>query len=488
MAESNVHVERPSTANRRGSPHDTSWPRASLKFSVFLTIFALVEAACVILTAAVSKYIYIDLILWQDQGVGLYLLPAPMLAVTFYLFMKQAGLYETAALTEPTVACGKLWGALAMALLVVLGILYFLKTAEWYSRGWFVTWFVLSAAALFAGRVAAKRRVRNMIASGRLVRRAAIFGTIEFIAKMKEEIEQSDPSVVVKGLYLAKPTVVSSPEMAFDGGLAELKRALDKGAYDSVFIGLPSQDSERVQAAVGGLASYSTELLICTDLEPDPVVVQGTRNFGPLRTNVVNLVPLSEIHGFIKASLDYAVAAVGLLCLAPLLGLIALAIKLDSPGPVFFRQRRYGQNNRVFRIFKFRTMAVAEDGATVKQAERNDPRVTKIGRFLRRTSIDELPQLINVLTGDMSIVGPRPHALAHDQIFEEELDLFSRRRRVRPGLTGWAQVHGFRGETKTTDDVRSRMQHDLYYIDNWSIWLDIEIIARTVFVLFKGAY
>jgi putative colanic acid biosynthesis UDP-glucose lipid carrier transferase len=218
------------------------------------------------------------------------------------------------------------------------------------------------------------------------------------------------------------------------------------------------------------------------------VVVHGSRNFGPLRTNVVNLVPLSESNVLLKSMLDYAVALVGLIVLAPLLAVVALAIKIDSPGPVFFRQRRYGQNNSIFRIFKFRTMAVTEDGPTVKQAERDDPRVTRMGRILRRTSIDELPQLLNVLTGDMSIVGPRPHALAHDQLFEQKLDLFSRRRRVRPGLTGWAQVHGFRGETKTTEDIRSRMQHDLYYIDNWSIWLDIEIITRTVFVLFRGAY
>ena len=488
MAESNMHVERVTTGGRGYSAIDPSRLRASLKFGNFIKAFALAEAALIILAAVLSKFIYIDLILGQDQGIGLYLLPAPLLAVTFYLFMKQAGLYETTELTEPAIACGKLWGALAMSLLVVLGILYFFKTAEWYSRGWFVTWFVISAATLFIGRAKAKKRVRNMIAEGRLVRRIAIFGTLEFIQKMKEDIEKSDPSVSVNGLYLAKPTVVASPELAFDGGLPELRRAIAKGRYDSVFIGLPSQEGDRIQAAVSGLSSYSTELLLCTELEPYPVVVHGARNFGQLQTNVVNIVPLSETHGFIKASLDYVVACLGLFFLAPLFGLIALAIKLDSPGPVFFRQRRYGQNNRVFRIYKFRTMAVAEDGEHVKQAERNDPRVTRIGRFLRSTSIDELPQLLNVLTGDMSIVGPRPHALAHDQIFEEQLDLFSRRRRVRPGLTGWAQVHGFRGETKTTDDIRSRMQHDLYYIDNWSIWLDIEIMARTVFVLFRGAY
>jgi len=487
MAEGNVHVERV-TGGHRSPFLDTPWSRPSLKFGNFINAFALAEAVAIIVTAALSKYLYIDLILGQVQEIWLYLLPAPLLSVCFYLFMKQAGLYETEALTEPTMACGRLWGALAMSLLVVLGILYMFKTAEWYSRGWFATWFVINAGVLFAMRAIAKRRVRDMVMSGRLVRRVAIFGTLEFISRMKEDIEGFDPSISVDGLYLARPTVVSSPDLAFDGGLVELKDALAKRAYEQVFIGLPSQDAERIQMAVTGLASYSTELLLCTELEPYPVVVHATRNFGRLRTNVINLVPLSEIHGFAKISLDYVLATVGLICLAPLLAAVAIAIKLDSPGPVFFRQRRYGQNNRIFRIYKFRTMAVAEDGQQVKQAERNDPRVTRVGRFLRRTSIDELPQLINVLTGDMSIVGPRPHALAHDQLFEEQLDLFSRRRRVRPGLTGWAQVHGFRGETKTTEDVRSRMQHDLYYIDNWSIWLDIEIIARTIFVLFKGAY
>jgi putative colanic acid biosynthesis UDP-glucose lipid carrier transferase len=488
MAESNVHVEPVSTAVRQSLALTPPWSRASLKFDNFIKVCALAEAASVILAAVVSKYIYIDLFLVQDQGIWFYLLPAPLLAVTLYLFMKQAGLYDAGALTEPAVAYGKLWGALGMSLLVLIGILYVFKSAEWYSRGWFLIWFGLSAVALITVRVAAKKRVRRLVSGGRLTRRVAIFGTLDFITKMKADIESSDPSIVVDGLYLAKPAVIASAEVPFEGGLAELKGALAEKAYDSVFIGLPAQDTARIQAAVSGLASYSTELLLCTELDPYPVVVHGSRNFGQLRTNVVNLVPLSEIHGFIKTSLDYVVAAVGLICLAPFLALVALAIKIDSPGPVFFRQRRYGQNNQIFRIFKFRTMAVTEDGKHVKQAERNDPRVTRVGRFLRRSSIDELPQLINVLTGDMSIVGPRPHALAHDQIFEEKLDLFSRRRRVRPGLTGWAQVHGFRGETRTTEDIRSRMQHDLYYIDNWSIWLDIEIITRTVFVLFRGAY
>ncbi len=463
--------------------------RVFSKFETGIAAYAAVEAVSVVFAAILAKIFYIDFYLSQNQSLGPYLVPAALLAVTLYLFLKQAGLYDIGALVGSIVGYGKLWGALAISMLIVLGTLYISKTAEDYSRGWFLTWFALSAATLVAVRVAAMRRFRHMISTGRLRRRMAIFGSLEFITAMKAEIENADPSSVVAGQYLARPAAVASAdELAINGGLLELKDAIARDEFDSILIGLPAQDTARIQSAVNSLASYSTELLLCTELEPYPVVVHGSRNFGSLRTNVVNLVPTSESNGFVKVVLDYAVALVALCILAPVMLVAALAIKIDSPGPVFFRQRRYGRNNGIFRIMKFRTMTVAEDGADVKQAERNDPRVTRVGRFLRRTSIDELPQLFNVLTGDMSIVGPRPHALAHDHLFEQQLDLFSRRRRVRPGLTGWAQVHGFRGETKRTEDIRSRMQHDLYYIDNWSIWLDIEIISRTALVLFRSAY
>jgi len=145
-------------------------------------------------------------------------------------------------------------------------------------------------------------------------------------------------------------------------------------------------------------------------------------------------------------------------------------------------------NNRVFRIFKFRTMTVTEDGANVRQAQRRDPRVTRVGAVLRATSIDELPQLLNVLLGNMSIVGPRPHALIHDEGFAREIEFFTARRRVLPGLTGWAQVNGFRGETRTVEDIRGRSMHDQYYIQNWSLWFDIEIMVRTVVTLLRGAH
>ncbi len=165
---------------------------------------------------------------------------------------------------------------------------------------------------------------------------------------------------------------------------------------------------------------------------------------------------------------------------------MAIAIKLDSKGPVFFVQRRYGFNQEPFRILKFRSMTTMEDDRKLEQVKAGDRRVTKIGRFLRRSNIDELPQLLNVLRGDMSLVGPRPHALAHDQAFEREVALYARRHNVRPGITGWAQVNGWRGETDTPEKVLGRVEHDLHYIDNWSLLLDVSIMVRTVFS--KKAY
>jgi len=489
MADINTPDFAPQPVGRLDDPNvDTPRKDVISPFDTYVSAVALAEGASVVLAAVAAKWIYIDVLYSYGASAAPYLVPALLLAVTLYLFLKQTGLYEPNALAEPLVAYGKLWGALATSFLVVLGMLYIVKASDQYSRGWFLTWFALSGFALVVVRISVMRRIRRLVAKGYLRQRAALFGTLEFIGEMKQRIETANPLMLVDGVYLAKPATFRPDDVLPDGGVNELKDALARRAYDTVIIGLPSSETERIRAAVTSLASYSTELMLCTELDPYPATVTGSRNFGTLRAHIVNVVPASESNALIKTAIDYAVAILGLVLLAPLLGMVALAIKLDSRGPVFFRQRRYGQNNRVFRIFKFRTMAVEEDGAEVNQATRHDPRVTRIGRILRATSIDELPQLFNVLTGEMSIVGPRPHALAHDQLFEQQLDLFSRRRRVRPGLTGWAQVNGFRGETKTTEDIKQRMQHDLHYIDNWSIWLDIEIMVRTVFVIFRGAY
>ena len=191
--------------------------------------------------------------------------------------------------------------------------------------------------------------------------------------------------------------------------------------------------------------------------------------------------PCSLVDRMVKRGFDLALAICGAVALAPVFVLIAIAIKLDTRGPVFFVQTRHGFNEEPIRVIKFRTMTTTEDGPDFRQATRGDTRVTRVGRLLRRTSLDELPQLFNVIAGTMSIVGPRPHAVAHNRMFSHQIALMSRRHNVRPGITGWAQVHGYRGETDTSEKMRKRVELDLYYIDNWSIILDIKIVLMTLF-------
>lgn len=227
-------------------------------------------------------------------------------------------------------------------------------------------------------------------------------------------------------------------------------------------------------------------------LPDDSIADLVARPFLPVSGTVaieIQRPPLSIFERLQKRCLDVGVALFALVLLTPLLLTVAILIKLDSPGAIIFRQSRRGFNGKPFEIWKFRTMTVCEDGETVKQATRRDARITRIGRFLRMTSIDELPQLWNVLRGDMSLVGPRPHAVAHDNYYDELISKYVYRHHMKPGLTGWAQVNGFRGETPTIDLMEKRVEYDVWYVGNWSIWLDLKIMARTASaVLFQEAY
>jgi undecaprenyl-phosphate galactose phosphotransferase/putative colanic acid biosynthesis UDP-glucose lipid carrier transferase len=208
-------------------------------------------------------------------------------------------------------------------------------------------------------------------------------------------------------------------------------------------------------------------------------------DIGLAKTVELKREPLRLQERVLKRVFDSLVASAALVVLSPMLFAIAVLIKLDSRGPVLFRQTRVGFNGRTFRILKFRTMKTLDDGSVIRQATRGDDRVTQIGRWLRATSADELPQLINVLLGDMSLVGPRPHAVAHDSQYDLAIANYAARHRVKPGITGWAQVCGYRGETPTVDLMLKRVEHDLWYIDHWSFWLDAMILLRTTIALMR---
>jgi exopolysaccharide biosynthesis polyprenyl glycosylphosphotransferase len=228
----------------------------------------------------------------------------------------------------------------------------------------------------------------------------------------------------------------------------------------------------------------TAEAVVSSDTAPSVNSLAGAFAVSDLRPAAANrngTKPLDDVlYASFKRTLDLAIAIPALIVLSPLLILIALAIKLDTSGPALFRQRRNGLGGRPFAVVKFRSMSVLEDGDTIRQATRNDTRVTRVGRFLRASSLDELPQLFNVIAGEMSIIGPRPHARAHDELYAKQITCYTQRQQMKPGITGWAQVHGLRGETPTIESMRARVDYDLWYVNNANIALDFEILFRTV--------
>jgi Undecaprenyl-phosphate glucose phosphotransferase len=250
---------------------------------------------------------------------------------------------------------------------------------------------------------------------------------------------------------------------------------------DDIFIAVPWSQTSVIETCVDTFLRTPAEIHLGPEAILDRFAEAEVAQLGPISSLNLTRRPLSVLQCIEKRIFDTAIAAAALVLLAPLFAVAALLIRLDGPGPIFFWQRRYGFNQEPFRIVKFRTMTAMEDDSQLISATRFDPRVTRIGAFLRRTSIDELPQLLNVLTGEMSLVGPRPHALAHDQRYESRIAKYARRHNVKPGITGWAQVCGLRGEIISEDKMRRRVEHDLYYVDNWSLWFDVKIIAMTIF-------
>jgi undecaprenyl-phosphate galactose phosphotransferase/putative colanic acid biosynthesis UDP-glucose lipid carrier transferase len=252
---------------------------------------------------------------------------------------------------------------------------------------------------------------------------------------------------------------------------------------EQILLALNWADSRRRDLVVKMLRILPLPVLLLPDRAVTRVFLQAGAE-----PNLLELrrAPLSKVELAAKRALDVVSAGAGLVILSPLLAVVSLAIKLDSRGPVIFRQSRRGFNGREFLIWKFRTMTVTENGRVIYQAKRSDKRVTRVGRLLRATSIDELPQLVNVLRGEMSLVGPRPHAIAHDDEYGRSIGKYAFRHHVKPGITGWAQVSGFRGGTPELDWMKKRIELDLWYIDNWSFWLDLWIIARTCFEVARG--
>lgn len=270
-------------------------------------------------------------------------------------------------------------------------------------------------------------------------------------------------------------------------GLADFAR---DNQIELIYISLPMASQPRIHALLEALRDTTASIYFVPDIFVTDLIQGRMDSVSGLPVVAVCETPFTGLSGITKRSSDIVLSLLILVLMSPVLLVTALAVKLSSPGPVIFRQRRYGLDGREIVVYKFRSMTVWEDGAVVQQAQKQDARVTTVGRFLRRTSLDEFPQFFNVLQGRMSIVGPRPHAVAHNEMYRKLIKGYMLRHKVKPGITGWAQVNGFRGETETLDKMSARIEHDLDYLRNWSLRLDLYIIARTVWVVFfeRNAY
>jgi Undecaprenyl-phosphate glucose phosphotransferase len=378
-------------------------------------------------------------------------------------------------------------GAVGLAFSLLLSIMFLLKIEDFYSRGTFIFQLICVSATVIIFRAMTYSWIRASIASGTLqARHVIMIGSPAHCTKFSQRLKASAiQSVASFRLPWPKPTG-DRKKVIDDDEIYKLIEACRAVKPDDIIILANQEDLPKTMDLASSLAELPAGLHIIPVDALELLAGSQVTEFGNLLTIQVHSPPLTPFDLAVKRSFDLLASTFGMIVLSPLFLFVAIAIKIDSPGPVLFRQARHGFNNDPIQVIKFRTMTTLESGENFTQAVKDDPRVTRLGRLLRQTNIDELPQLINVLQGNMSIVGPRPHATAHNRFFQSKIAPFSRRHTVKPGLTGWAQVNGLRGETDTLEKMQRRIEHDLYYIDNWSFLLDMKIILLTM--ISKKAY
>jgi len=381
-------------------------------------------------------------------------------------------------------------GAVALAFSFFLSTLFLLKLIGDYSRGAFIFQVIAIAVTVCITRTMSYFWLQSAIQSGSVeARHVVLIGSEHYRSQFANLVRttaiRSTGSLPFPHHRNAK--VGRDCQTLVDANAVRETIEFCRSVHPDDIVILASQEE---LAAAPELARMLSELPVNVHIVPiGSVNVFGTSQIaelGDLKTLQISRPPLSLFDRGLKRTFDIVVAATGLILFAPLFAMVAVAIKMESRGSVLFWQKRHGYNNTTIHVAKFRSMVVADDGDCFVQAKRRDSRVTRVGRVLRRTNIDELPQLFNVLVGNMSIVGPRPHATTHNEMFEGRILPFSRRHNIKPGITGWAQVNGHRGETDTLEKMQRRVEHDLYYIDNWSFLLDMKIILLTLFS--KRAY
>jgi putative colanic acid biosynthesis UDP-glucose lipid carrier transferase len=441
-----------------------------------------VDVLVVVLGAVLSYFIRHETFVLPDLYV-IAIVGAVLLALNY---LQVAGVYVFDDLPRLAVQIGRLSMAWTAVMGTLLALAYFTQTSVAFSRAFAIGWFALTLAGFILVRLLVLIQIDRWRQRGLLALNVAVVGAGDAGQHLIRQIEtHARHQYHIVGVFDDEwerlPATVVGHKVR--GSVDDLVRFVRIYPVDEVLVAVPWRSTSYLQDLVKKLKVLPNDVKLCPEYVGATLPVRGISPVAGVPLLSVLERPLSGWNLVLKNLEDRILGAVLLLLMLPLLAAITLAIRLDSPGPVFFRQRRYGFNNNAIVVWKFRTMHhEPENEAVVPQATRNDPRVTRVGKLLRRTSLDELPQIFNVLRGEMSLVGPRPHAVAHNEQYAKIIDDYLSRHRVKPGITGWAQVNGLRGETDTPEKMRLRVQHDLYYIDNWSFWFDLKILALTPFV------
>lgn len=404
------------------------------------------------------------------------------LAETFVLYRS----WRAGSLNEMLFYVAISW---CLSAIVILAALFFLKESEDYSRVTIGLWFLSSLTILCTWRVSFRFFLHHVRRNGRNSRAVGIIGlTPKGMALAEQIAKHPETGFKLVAIFDARPLerLDKRYQSLYAGGIEEGVELARNGELETLFVALPMHATERIKEVLEVLGDTTANVHLIPDMFIYQLVYSRLGLVGQMQTISVYENPMKGAYGLIKRFEDLLLASVILLFIAlPMLG-IAIGVKLTSPGPVLFKQDRYGVDGKKIKVWKFRSMRTMDNGNIVKQATKGDARITPFGAFLRRTSLDELPQFFNVLQGSMSVVGPRPHAVSHNEEYRRKVRYYMLRHKIKPGITGWAQVNGWRGETDTDEKMAMRIQFDIDYIQNWSLWMDFKIVIYTFFKGFVG--
>ena len=373
-----------------------------------------------------------------------------------------------------------------VAVLGLLGLLgWATRTLQAFDQEVIFAWALATPAVLFAAHRLLPLVMPRVLATQGLQKVAVIAGANDLGRRLAERLRDPMLGTRVAGYFDDRGAgrLQNLPAAQNLGDLSRLADFARAQRVDVIYIALPMASQPRILRLLEDLRDTTASIYFVPDIFVSDLIQARVDSIGGLPVVAVCESPFYGFNGMVKRMSDIVLASVILVLIAPLLLAIAIGVKRSSPGPILFKQRRYGVDGRKIVVYKFRSMTVAEDGDVVRQATRNDSRITRFGAFLRRSSLDELPQFINVLQGRMSVVGPRPHAVAHNELYRKLIRGYMIRHKVRPGITGLAQVNGWRGETETVEKMKARIEYDLAYLRNWSVLLDLQIILKTVVVV-----